>query len=87
MREAFAMQKLLTYFQQKYWHVLDINVKNFNKMLPNDFVSFEQPGPEIYNIFQPSESVTLSCLNHENQLWEKRLNFIQGASKLESPGP
>ena len=26
MIEAFAMPKLLTFFQQKYWHILDINV-------------------------------------------------------------
>ena len=26
MREAFALQKLLTLFQQKYWQILDINV-------------------------------------------------------------
>ena len=26
MREAFALQKLLIFFQQKYWHILDINV-------------------------------------------------------------
>ena len=24
MRECFAMQKLLTFFQQKYWHISDI---------------------------------------------------------------
>ena len=32
MREAFALQKLLTFYQQK----------NFNKTLTNDIVSFEQ---------------------------------------------
>ena len=26
MREAFALQKLLAIFQQKYWHISDINV-------------------------------------------------------------
>ena len=45
MREAFAMQKLLTFFQQKYWRKSDINVWNFNETLTNDVVSFEQPGP------------------------------------------
>ena len=44
MREAFAMQKLLTFFQQKYWHIWDINFRNFNVSLTNDDVSFEQPG-------------------------------------------
>ena len=45
MREAFAMQKLLTFFQQKYWHIWDINVWNFNETLTNDVVSFEQLSP------------------------------------------
>ena len=26
MREAFALQKLLTFFSKKYWHISDINV-------------------------------------------------------------
>ena len=26
MREAFALQKLLTFFNKKYWHILDISV-------------------------------------------------------------
>ena len=42
MREAFAVQKLLTFFQQKYWHISDINVWNFKETLTNDVVSFEQ---------------------------------------------
>ena len=47
MREAFALQKLLTFFQQKYWRIWDINIWNFNETLTNDVVSFEQPGPEL----------------------------------------
>ena len=47
MREAFALQKLLTFFQQKYWHIWDTNVWNFNVSLTNDVVSFEQPGPAV----------------------------------------
>ena len=43
MGEAFAL-KLLTFFQQKYWHILDINDWNFNDTLTDDVVSFE-PGP------------------------------------------
>ena len=42
---AFALQKLLTFFQQKMQHIcvsLDIN---FNESLTNDIVSFEQLGP------------------------------------------
>ena len=48
MWEAFAMQKLLNFFQKKkYWHILDINnVWNFNETLTNN-VSFEQPDPAI----------------------------------------
>ena len=48
IREAFALQKLLTFFQQKILaYILDINVWNFNETLTNDVVSFEQPGPEL----------------------------------------
>ena len=46
MREAFALQKPLRFFNKKYWHISDINVWNSNEMLTNDVVSFEQPGPE-----------------------------------------
>ena len=48
MTEAFALQKLLTFFQQKYWHIWDINIWNFNVSWTNDVVSFEQPGPDLY---------------------------------------
>ena len=41
---AFAMQKLLTFFQQKISAYLRIDV-NFNESLTNDVVSFEQLGP------------------------------------------
>ena len=41
-------------FNQKYWHISDINIWNFNEKLTNDFVSFEQPGPEILTfLFMP----------------------------------
>ena len=48
MREVFAVQKLLLFFQQKYLHIWDINIWNLNISLTNDIVSFEQPGPVIY---------------------------------------
>ena len=48
MREAFALQKLLILFQQKYYQILDFNVLKFNETLTNDVVSFEQPGPEVH---------------------------------------
>ena len=47
---AFALQKLLTFFQQKisaYLISLDVN---FNEWLTNDVVSFEQLGPDPYYI-------------------------------------
>ena len=47
MREAFALQKRLKLFQQKYWHIWDINVWNFNVSLTNDVVRFEQSGPGL----------------------------------------
>ena len=51
------MQKLLIFFQQKYWHILDVNVRNFNETVTNDVISFEQPGPANY--FQLMISGTL----------------------------
>ena len=47
MREAFALQKLLTFFQPKILAYLRYQHLNFNEMLTNDIVSFEQPGPEL----------------------------------------
>ena len=47
IKEAFAPQKLLTFFQQKYWYISDINIWNFNETLTNDVVSFERPGPAV----------------------------------------
>ena len=41
------MQKLLTFFQQKYWHIWKINFWKFNETLTNDVVRFEQPGPHL----------------------------------------
>ena len=42
MREASHI-----FFNKKYRLICDINVWNFNDMLTNDVVSFEQPGPGI----------------------------------------
>ena len=43
---AFALQKLLTFFSKKFQHIcVSLNV-NFNELLTNDIVSFEQLGPE-----------------------------------------
>ena len=46
MREAFVLQKLLTFFQQKILMYLRYYIWNFNETLTNNVVSFEQPGPE-----------------------------------------
>ena len=49
---AFALQKLLTFFQHK--KILHICVSldvNFNESLTNDIVSFEQLGPEDFFFF------------------------------------
>ena len=46
MREAFAVQKLLTFFQQKI--LAYFRYKRLK--LTNDVVSFEQPTPELYII-------------------------------------
>ena len=43
---AFALQKLLTFFLQKFQHICVSLDVNFNKSLTNDVVSFEQLGPE-----------------------------------------
>ena len=41
------MQKLLTFFNKKYWQISDISVENVSETLTNDVVSFEQPGPTV----------------------------------------
>ena len=52
MWEAFALQKLLTFFQQKISTYLCINQWNFNESLTNDVVSFEQLGPDaLYHVW------------------------------------
>ena len=46
MRVAFALQKLLTFFQQKFQHICVSLDVNFNESLTNDILSFEQLGPD-----------------------------------------
>ena len=44
------MQKLLTFFQQKYISVYAIfNDQIFNDTLTNNIVSFEQLGPDLHS--------------------------------------
>ena len=45
MREAFAVQKLLKCFQQKYWLIWNTNFWNFKETLTTNVISFEQQGP------------------------------------------
>ena len=66
MRGAFALQKLLTFFKKKYWHISDINVWNFNEMLTNDIVSFEQPGPDKKKRL-PGQCLLISSLSGETR--------------------
>ena len=47
------MQKLLTFFQQKFQHICVSFDVNFNESLTNDVVSFEQLGPGILKFCYP----------------------------------
>ena len=47
---AFALHKLLTFFQQKISAYLRFTHVNFNNSLTNDVVSFEQLGPDCKEI-------------------------------------
>ena len=42
------MQKLLTFFQQKFQHICVSVDVNFNESLTNNIVSFEQLGPDRF---------------------------------------
>ena len=44
---AFALQKLLTFFQQKFQHICIALDVNFNESLTDDIFSFEQLSPEL----------------------------------------
>ena len=44
---AFALRKLLTFFQQKFQHIcLSLDV-DFNESLTNNVISFEWLGPDL----------------------------------------
>ena len=60
---AFALQKLLTFFQQKYQNICISLDVNFNESLTNDIISFEQLGPAWpYNIRIDHEIIILPLL-------------------------
>ena len=44
------MQKLLTFFQQKYYHIFDD--KNFNNKFTYNIISFEQLGSDQTNLWK-----------------------------------
>ena len=46
MREAFAKASHLL-FNKKYWHISDINFRNFNQTLTNNVVSLEPLGLDV----------------------------------------
>ena len=55
---AFALQKLLTFFSKNFQHIcLSLDV-NFNESLTNNFVSFEQLGPDF---FFPISAQSIDC--------------------------
>ena len=68
MREAFALQKVSHFFQQKYLQISDTNFLNCNKMLTNDLVSFEQPDQTLMEteIFPTINRVKLLTVFHNH---------------------
>ena len=54
---AFALQKLLTFFQQRFQHICVSLDVNFNESWTNDVVSFEQLGPDMCASVQSYQSL------------------------------
>ena len=46
---TFALQKLLTFFQQKNGNIFYIKFENFNISLSNGIIWFEQLGPDVFS--------------------------------------
>ena len=65
-----ALQKLLTFFQQKI--LADISIWYFNKTITNDIVSFEQPGPGINFYITITNTVNSWYLKH----WYIKVIFL-----------
>ena len=63
---AFALQKLLTFFQQKFQHICVSLDLNFNESLTNDVVSFEQPGPSFWKYFIATTTLFLTITYCQN---------------------
>ena len=81
MREAFAMQKLLTFFNKKYWHIWEIDFWKFNETLTNDVVSFEQPGPELL----PMIVYPFTFINNTNRYssWTEEIQHVRKNMDME----
>ena len=55
------------FFNKNNLCILDINVWNFNQMLSNEFISFEQPGPECETVY-PCTVVKILIIDTEMHL-------------------
>ena len=58
------LQKLLTFFQQKYWHIRYEHL-NFNETLTNKVLSFEQLGPAEQWFDHNSKFIVLLSESHK----------------------
>ena len=71
---AFALQKLLTFFQQKFQHICISLDVNFNESLTNDVVSFEQLGPAC--IMQLHRNLFITWLQYNTDYDDSRNAFL-----------
>ena len=65
MWESFAVQKILTFFQQKIAYYCDIYFQNFNESLTNDVVNFEQPALDLFRVWTICKVVTLTTAQYD----------------------
>ena len=63
---AFALQKLLTFFQQKISAICVSLDVNFNESLTNDIVSFEQLDP-VYVLLRKRRYIAILPFSHKSQ--------------------
>ena len=59
IKESFAVQKILTFFQQKRQCICKIYVQNFNETLRYVQVNFEQPAPGLQIVVRTSAALPL----------------------------
>ena len=55
MREADALQKLLTVFRQEYWRIWDMDVWKFQETLTNEVVNFDKRAWPCYETLSKVE--------------------------------